>query len=266
MKALGHIIAIVLWTLVSQVGGIVWLINYGYFRWPKRGVSRTRQFCVFLLLYLLATFLIVPPLARLGGRVPLPITKSKNLRPHNYITPLLNRHYVKPQLRQQLIGIAQEINANNPAHKVSYLDANFPFVDGFPLLPHLSHNDGRKVDLSFYYTKDKKKGNLKPARSGYGQFVEPKPTEFNQTADCLSRGYGPYAYTKHLTLGSRDDLEFDAASTKQLVNLIIQEPLTQKLLIEPHLKHRLQLTHPKVRFQGCHAVRHDDHIHYQIVR
>ncbi len=266
MKELGHIIAIIFWTLVSQVGGIIWLINFGYFRWSKRSVARARQFCAFLLLYFLVTLLVVPPLARLGGRVPLPLTKSNNLRPHNYITPLLNRHYVKPRLRQQLIGIAQEINASNAAHKVSYLDANFPFIDGFPLLPHLSHNDGRKVDLSFYYTKDNKKGNLKPARSGYGKFVEPKPSEFNQTEDCLSRGYWQYDYTKYVTLGSRDDLKFDASSTRRLVNLIVKEPLTQKLLIEPHLKYLLQLTHNKVRFQGCHAVRHDDHIHYQIVR
>jgi len=31
------------------------------------------------------------------------------------------------------------------------LDANFPFFDGFPILPHLSHNDGNKIDIAFYY-------------------------------------------------------------------------------------------------------------------
>ena len=34
------------------------------------------------------------------------------------------------------------------------LDGNFPFITGFPLLPHLSHDDGEKVDLAFYYADD----------------------------------------------------------------------------------------------------------------
>lgn len=38
-----------------------------------------------------------------------------------------------------------------PQIRISYLDANFPFKDGFPLLPHLSHDDGRKVDIAFMY-------------------------------------------------------------------------------------------------------------------
>lgn len=222
------------------------------------------RICSYLILYLFSTFLLIPLIAKLNGRVPLPITKSENLIPHNYITPVLNRHYVKPKLKNQLIEIAYKANSINNNLKVSYLDANFPFIDGFPLLPHLSHSDGRKVDLSFYYTKNQKEGNHKPSNSGYGKFVEPIKSEFNQTRECLSKGYWQYDYTKFITLGSRDDLEFDPQNTKNLVNMIVNNPITQKVLIEPHLKKRMKLTHNKIRFQGCHAVRHDDHIHHQI--
>ncbi|MDG1435070.1 MAG: hypothetical protein P8Q41_13710 [Saprospiraceae bacterium] len=194
----------------------------------------------------------------------MPITKSSNLIPHNYITPLLNRHYVKPKLRNQLYEIANETNSENNNLKLSYLDANFPFIDGFPLLPHLSHKDGRKVDLSFYYTKNNEDGNLKPSNTGYGNFVEPLNSEYSQTKECKSKGYWHYDYTKFLTLGSREDLEFDRKNTKKLVNKIVSDPLTQKILIEPHLKTRMKLSNNKIRFQGCHAVRHDDHIHHQI--
>lgn len=146
------------------------------------------------------------------------------------------------------------------------MDANFPFIDGFPLLPHLSHNDGRKIDLSFYYTKNNEEGNLKPSNTGYGNFVEPRSTELNQTSECKSKGHWHYDYSKYLTMGTRDDLEFDQLNTKILVNKIVDDSLTQKILIEPHLKTRMNLSNNKIRFQGCHSVRHDDHIHLQIVK
>lgn len=230
----------------------------------KHEKSNWVKLSAFLLIYILATIAIVPPFAKIGGRVPLPIRKSGNLIPHNIITPLLNRNYVKPHLRNQLLKIADKVNLSNKKLKVAYLDANFPFIDGFPLLPHLSHKDGRKVDLSFYYTKDKIEGNYKPSNSGYGIFVEPSISEFNQAKACKEKGYWKYDYSKYLTLGSRSDLNFDPENTKVLVNLIVKDPQTQKLFIGPHLKQRLNLTSNKIRFQGCHAVRHDDHIHYQI--
>ena len=34
------------------------------------------------------------------------------------------------------------------------LDGGFPFLDGFPLLPRLSHDDGRKLDLAFLLAAD----------------------------------------------------------------------------------------------------------------
>jgi len=266
LKTIGHIISVTLLTLITQIGGIVWIINYGMFRLLKLKKSRALKFLSFILLYLSFTLLIVPPIAKSLGRVALPLSKSKNLIPHNYLTPLLNRNYVKPKLELELNEIAKSINAKNPILKISYLDANFPFIDGFPLLPHISHSDGRKIDLSFYYTKGDKIGNLKPSNLGYGKFVEPLKSEINQTEICKSRGYWHYDYAKYLTLGSRDDLKFDLVSTKHLVREIVTRNKTDKLLIEPHIRKRLKLNNDKIRFHGCHAVRHDDHIHYQIKR
>lgn len=241
-------------------------MNFGFYRRWKIERSRLFRTTTFILLYFISTFLIIPSLASLGDRTTLPIKRSGTLIPHNYITVILNRHYVRPKLKSDLIEISHRINTENGDLKVSYLDANFPFLDGFPLLPHLSHNDGRKVDLCFYYTKDGKSGTLKPSNSGYGKFVEPSENEVNQTQICKSRGYWQYDYTRFATLGSRNDLEFDQPNTKKLINLIVREPSTQMLLIEPHLKNRMNLGNSKIRFHGCHAVRHDDHIHYQIKR
>lgn len=265
MRGTIHITVIIVLTIITQVGGIVWILNTVCFRVVKKPISKWSKLLSFFVLYSIATLVIVPYFAKFNGRVPLPKTKSSNLVPHSYITPILNRHYVKPKLKRQLSKIANAINAENEKLKLSYLDANFPFLDGFPLLPHLSHNDGRKIDLSFYYTKNKEEGNLKPSNTGYGKFVEPLETEFNQTKQCKSKGFWHYDYTKYLTFGVRNDLKFDAEHTQKLVNKIAKDPLTQKILLEPHLKKRMNLSHNKIRFQGCHAVRHDDHIHYQII-
>ena len=264
MKYLFHILIVVVLTLLSQVGGIIWIIVFGYFAIRKMKSSSLTKLFAFVLAYTICNLAVIPHLSKLGGRVALPITKSDKLIPHNYITPFLNRHYVNYDLKTELLEIANQMNSSNPHLKVSYLDANFPFIDGFPLLPHLSHSDGKKIDLSFYYTEGDQVTNKKPSRIGYGCYENPKASEINQTEECKSNGYWQYDFTKYLTLGSRDDLAFDEGTTMQLVQTIVKKPLTQKLLIEPHLKSRLGLNHDKVRFQGCHAVRHDDHIHYQI--
>jgi hypothetical protein len=36
------------------------------------------------------------------------------------------------------------------------------------------------------------------------------------------------------------------------------------MIVQPHLKSRLKLKSTKIRFHGCKAVRHDDHIHIQL--
>nr|WP_261337459.1 hypothetical protein [Rhizobium leguminosarum] len=38
----------------------------------------------------------------------------------------------------------------------------------------------------------------------------------------------------------------------------------QKIFIEPHLKNALGIADSHIRFQGCRAARHDDHIHIQV--
>jgi len=259
-----HIIIVCALTLLTQIGGLLWILNYGILNLRKHKQTKIKSFFSFLVVYLLATLVVVPLLAKIGGRVPLPLSKSNNLIPHNIMTPLLNRHYVKPLLRSELLTIAGEVNLADKRLKLSYLDANFPFIDGFPLLPHRSHDDGRKVDVCFYYLDDNQAGNKKPARSGYGSFVHPTTNEFDQTKQCKSKGYWQYDFTKYLTLGTNDNLIFDSKNTKRLINLILAKKSTQKLFIEPHLVKRMNLNHAKIRFQGCQAVRHDDHIHFQI--
>lgn len=68
-----------------------------------------------------------------------------------------------------------------------------------------------------------------------------------------------------MTLGSiNSNLDFSKKGTKLLIMAFLKQKELQKIFIEPHLKQRLHLTNKKIRYHGCHAVRHDDHLHIQI--
>ena len=221
------------------------------------------RFLTFAFLYLITTYFIIPSLAPYFGRVK--ITNNKYVENHFLITQLCNRNYVKPSLNVSLQKIGKQLHKKHPTVKLIYLDANFPFIDKFPLLPHLSHSDGKKIDISFIYQNDNQLNNKKPSISGYGIFNEPKPSEYNQIKKCKQKGYWQYDYSKLVTFGAfNTHLKLHAKATKYLTELIIKQQSTQKIFIEPHLKKRLKLNSPKIRFHGCKAVRHDDHIHFQI--
>jgi hypothetical protein len=221
----------------------------------------------FFAIYLLATFLIVPIVAKPFGRVPLPVRTTNNLRPLTILTCLLNRNYVRKDLRDIAYSVAIEMNKKYPGTVINYLDGNFPFVKGFPLFPHLSHNDGKKLDLAFCY-KDKQsllETNNTPSPIGYGICEEPTAAEKNTADFCSEKGYWQYSFLKSIMpQGRKNDFLFYGQKTRSLVELFINDDRIGKIFIEPHLKARLQLTSNKIRFHGCQAVRHDDHIHVQL--
>lgn len=263
LKIIIHLLISVFLTFTTQIGGVLYLISLLLISNKKSNYKFKRTF-FFIGLYLITTFLIVPKVAPNFGRVK--IAERSKLEAHSYITKLFNRNYVTPKMQSVLTDISLDINKEFPHLKVIYLDANFPFMDGFPLLPHLSHNDGKKIDLSFIYQNKKgKTTNLKPSNSGYGIFVEPTKNEINQTNFCKKRGFWQYDFTKYFTLGSfNKNLKLSEKATRKLILKIIENNKVSKLFIEPHLKSRLKLNNSKIRFHGCGAVRHDDHIHLQI--
>jgi hypothetical protein len=250
-------------TILTQVGGIIYL--FSLLLAEKLKISfKLKKAIIFVVLYSLITLLIIPRLAPIFGRVK--IQNTERIKPTNYWTVILNRNYVVPELKDFLESVADDLKLIAPSQELRYLDANFPFVNKFPLLPHLSHNDGKKIDFSLVYeNKNGEITNLKKSRSGYGVFAEPDLTEFNQTEYCLKKGYFQYDYPKYLTLGNiNDSLIFSERGTRQLLLSILKQKNLGKLFIEPHLKIRMNLNDSRIRFHGCGAVRHDDHIHMQL--
>lgn len=259
-------------TIITQVGGVVFLISLLTFapinkkfngKWPRTTV---KVLC-FITLYLFVALVIVPLIARPFGRVPLPMIESHHVRPANILTVLLNRNYVRPELRQATFDVAHKMNAKYPGTVLNYLDANFPFIDKFPLPPHLSHNDGKKLDVSFHYTNAKtgERTNNVPSWLGYGVCEEPRDGEFDRPADCARKGFWQYSFMSGIvSQKNKDKYPFDPERTKDLADFYTAHDAIGKILIEPHLKTRLKLTSKKVRLHGCNAVRHDDHIHVQL--
>ena len=263
MKILLHIIIFTLLTVITQIGGIIYLTSILLI---KKSAKRKnlKRIGIFTFLYFISTFLIVPNVAPFFGREK--IKESENLKAHSLFYKIANRNYVQPELNKTINQIAMEFEEQNSGIKMAYLDANFPFIDKFPLLPHLSHNDGKKIDVTLIYQKQNGQlTNKKTSVSGYGVYENPTENEIDQNEICKSRGNWQYDFPKYLTFGTiNNDIEFSKNGTRSLAKLILKQNNVSKLFIEPHLKNRLNLTDKKVRFHGCQAVRHDDHIHFQL--
>lgn len=272
LKIFLGLILICLLTVVTQIGGVVFLISlltFGHIdkRLSRRWTRVTAKVFSFAILYLFFVFAIVPLTAKSFGRAPLPVFENRNLKPANIWTCLLNRNYVRPQLRDIAYKVAESMSDKFPGTTVNYLDANFPFINKFPLLPHLSHNDGKKLDLSFQYN-DSGTGQMTndvPSFIGYGICEEPKDGEENKPEDCDKKGHWQYNLLRNnVSQVNKNKFSFDNKRTKELVNSFASHDGLGKIFIEPHLKTRLGLTSSKIRFHGCQAVRHDDHIHVQL--
>jgi len=267
-KFIGISILFVVLTVLTQVGGVLLLVSILVAK-KFRIQSGLQKVGLFLVIYVLTTFVIIPPIAKVFGRVALPMSGTSQVRPNNLLMCFLNRHYVKPKLYKLIHDVAGQMNANKKSSsQLRYLDANFPFINGFPLLPHRSHDDGEKLDLAFLYVDRASHNPWKSRVSffGYGFFEEPIRGEVNMPQQCAKKGYWQYGLlSKSLGLKAHEQVQFDEFANAKLIKLLSKHPDTRKIFIEPHLKSRLGFgNNNKVRFHGCAAVRHDDHIHLEL--
>jgi hypothetical protein len=273
LKILKTLLIVVILTILTQIGGVLYLIYKPLGKVIKKRtklplLSWGLRFLSFITLLIVFSIFIIPSIAKKFGRVPLPVKATKHipLKPANVMTLLTNRHYVRPALKESIIAVSKSISETYPGTQLVYLDANFPFWNGFPLLPHRSHDDGKKLDICFLY-KNKKTGkrvNRAPTILGYGFVEKPAGGEWDQPSACEEKGYWQYSLLSKLTLPKKN-WQFDTATNKRLLQILSQDTRIKKIFIEPHLKQRLGLGGVnKIRFHGCQAVRHDDHIHVQL--
>ena len=254
MKYIKHVIIFSFLTLFTQVGGVIYLI-YLFIQSKIQFKTRLFKLLSFLSVYLFFTFLIIPFIAFFLGRKALPLYDDF-IQPANTYTVLMNRHYVSEELYDGLLEVKEDLKEGGLF--LTYLDANHPFVDGYPLLPHLSHNDGDKLDLAFIYKEEK---FYSPSFSGYGVYYQKE----NVTCiSCKSQGYSQYDFTKYLGWKLRRENSVDINKTRKLLEILTNNKKVRKIFLEPYLKSMMNLSSDKIRFHGCKTVRHDDHIHIQL--
>ncbi|MEL6977593.1 MAG: hypothetical protein AAGM38_02805 [Pseudomonadota bacterium] len=246
VRVFGHSLWVVFLTLLTQLGGVAWLIAL-LFR---------RRLLVFLIAYG-ALAIGASAVAPLFGRVALSCWREGPLQVQSWFYCAANRVYVTPELAAALEDVAETVDAAHPGAITLVLDGSFPFIDGFPLLPHLSHDDGEKADLAFFYADDR---GYAPGltRSPIGYFAfEDGPTSCPAAGLSLRWDLAPLQPLWR-------EARLEPRRTRALLKALAQDPRIGKILLEPHLRDSLRLSHPKIRFQGCRAARHDDHIHVQL--
>ncbi|MEM8591833.1 MAG: hypothetical protein AAGF13_04835 [Pseudomonadota bacterium] len=135
-------------TAVSFFGGVAWLLAL-FFR---------RRLPAFLAIYfgVTAIFVFVAWIRGKSGpklipRTPVSLLAGDSLKPQSWLYPALNRDHVTWEMRRVAQDLARHMDATFPGTVTVTLDGSFPLFDGFPLLPHLSHDDGEKLDLAFYW-------------------------------------------------------------------------------------------------------------------
>ncbi len=246
IKALANTATIIALTLISQLGGLAWIVAM-LFR---------RRAIVFIIAYTALSVSAVW-IAPKFGRVPLSCFNSGSLEMQSKMYCALNRNYVVPALKDTLIDLSTAINKKYPGTKTLVLDANFPFLAGFPLLPHLSHDDGEKVDLAFYY-RDDKAYLPSQTRSPIGYFAfEDGPTDCPKQTLTLR-------WDMAWLQGGWPNYRIDESRMKAALQWLAADHRIGKVFVEPHLIEQLGIQNSKIRFQGCRAARHDDHIHIQL--
>lgn len=246
LSVIGHALVVAILTVLTQIGGLAWVLSL-FFR---------RRLAAFVLAYAamtIATVWVAPQF----GRVALSCFGDGPLRMQSWMYCALNRNYVAPQLADVLRRTADEMHRRFPGAQTLVLDANFPFSDGFPLLPHLSHDDGEKADLAFFYRDET--GYLRGAtRSPIGYFAfEQGPTQCAPKWPTLR---WDFAFLQPVW----PDYGLDLERNRAVLQILSNDRRIGKILLEPHLVQKLNAAHPRIRFQGCRAARHDDHIHLQL--
>lgn len=268
MALVRNVLVFIVLTLLTQIGGIVFLVSIAVS--PIFQISgRLLKAIVFLSLYVSAT-IATHAAAPMFGRVPLSCFSGD--APLQLQSPLycaLNRNYVTDGMQQAAEALAQHMASEFPGTITLALDANFPFIDGFPLLPHLSHSDGRKLDIAFYYRGNAGEALNGQARSPIGYFAFEQP-DVGAPLPCAGRDdLLTFRWDLKRLQPLFADWVLDEARTGAAVQWLSTEGRAagvEKVFIEPHLVKKLAVENDTVRFQGCRAARHDDHIHFQVAK
>ncbi len=194
-----------------------------------------------------------------AGLVTLPCDGSTPLEPVKDYHCRRERHFVTPPVRGALIAAARTMRDRYPGETLRFMDASGP-TGRKPFEPHLSHGDGRQIDLALYYTDVAGRPLHRfPDTRRYGGYYPAEPPGPGEQIACPG---GRKGRAEKPDPPANRPWRLDEARTQLLIETLVADPRVRRVLLEPHLERRLGLWgNPKVRFAGCQAARHDDHLH-----
>lgn len=267
MRVIFFILAFILLTLTTEIGGVILLVAFIFCRLFIVHMRTLATIIVFILLYCAMTFAVVPMIAPYFGRIALPCQSLENH--YKAASPLycwLNRNYVTLQTKEMLTALSQHMNETYEGTETLYLDASFPFFSNIPPLPHLSHKDGKKIDLAYYYRDPT--GSYIPGllRSPIGYLGYEHPQADSKLPCADYKGFSlrwNFNWLQPLFVNQQLDEERTRAALQWLATEGSKYNV-EEIFLEPYLKQRLGLSESNIRFQGCQATRHDDHMHVGI--
>jgi hypothetical protein len=245
MRVILHGLVVLSLTVLTQLGGLAWLVALRF----------RRRLVVFLLGYAVL-WGAAQEIAPVFGRVPVPCS-GEVLRAQSWVYCGLLRNFVSPEVLAVAEDAAAAVAAEYPGTMTLALDGGFPFLDGMPLVPHLSHDDGEKLDFAFYYAGE----------AGYlaGQTASPLGYfAFERGEEQCPETWASLRWDMGWFQPLVRDLTLEPDRTSTLIRVLVADARVGKLFVEPPLAARLGVAGDKIRFQGCRAARHDDHIHIQL--
>lgn len=225
---------------------------------PATGIrSRPLRLCLFLAYHAGATVAAIA-VAPAFGRVPQSCfgETADGLAAQSPLYCALNRNYVTPPMRDLANTLATRIDAEVRGTTTLALDANFPFFDGFPMFLHISHSDGRKLDIAFHYADAYGQFLNGMTRSPIGYLVFEQPTA-NADLPCKGRNnWLSLRWDLDLLQPLFPDHRLEPLRTAAAIEWLATDGVkfgVEKIFLEPHLKEAFGITSDKVRFQGCPA-------------
>ncbi|QGZ94344.1 hypothetical protein [Terricaulis silvestris] len=263
MRIAIHAALILALTLLTQVGALIYAAALGTRRYAPFARTPAGFALLFVALYA-ASWWPIERIAAVSGRASLPCIERAGLSSSAF-SCVLHRHYADARLVSIASRLANDMDRRFPGTITRTLDGSFPFIDGLPLPPHLSHDDGEKLDLAFYYRRN---GEYRPGALaspiGYWRFEQPASGEAQPCGGASTGLRWNMAWFAPFTA---DDLELNAGRTRYALRWLASSGAQEgvgKVFVEPHLAQRLNVHGEVIRFQGCRAARHDDHIHVQL--
>src|SRR5690606_33825909 len=98
-------------TILTQTGGLIYLlykpIGFEIKKYFRK--SLLIRISVFIMMYGITTFTVIPLAARQFNRVPMPISETNRIKPGSFLTWSANTHYVDPKLKYLLFETADQL-------------------------------------------------------------------------------------------------------------------------------------------------------------